>query len=274
MSNNRLSRVQHLKEVSACLELARSELGKRTLHSNQLVALRLRLAIEHICYCIADMHFRDKFRGDTRSWHASNLIEIISRSNPEIYGQKTITPENGTTPVIEIRFFDRAWLNKTYIKLGSIMHAPQSNSAFKSFSNFHGFLEETLTEIERVSEHGIVSVKVTDITTIKCECSKPLVVQNFTLTKNIATVCEHCGVTFETREIPNGVEIRKVPAHLTCDVCSYVIPIKVPDKDQGHTFSCEICAAEYASNLFSNSLVIWRLDNRFPVHVASAPETE
>jgi hypothetical protein len=242
-------------EKQEAFDAARDLLSRNDDSLLRYVALELRRCMEAVVYEKL-WGYRDWIPIDAaRSWQPPQAFKALLAVEPEADKSRTIAvamqkdpgvPSPG--PYQNLGVDHRpgyAWLEKTYHKLGSFLHARWPFAKSKNRSGMRQDFQRILTELEPFVSRTL-TVSIAMLVEFPCSyCGSVVKVSERGVKSNKEATCLKCSCRFSAQEEATGFTFHLDEPSQECETCHEQIFVPEREMKIGGRFSCRKCSTKY-----------------------------
>lgn len=247
-------------EKHQALDRAKELISRRDANELRYVALELRRCIEAVVYEKLWV-YRDRLPVEVaRRWQPPQAFRALLLMEPNAEHTKTVhfekqiaqsVPNSDPFQVLGTDHrFSTAWLNKTYNKLGSLIHisSPFAKSPAQNAIETAGeFLQQVAADLEPFVRQSFTSTLAV-VVDFKCsECGTIVKANAAGVEQAGEVICLNpdCGCRHFATDEGNGFIFRLDAMAAACPECSQDIHIPTQKLALGYRFSCDGCNRRY-----------------------------
>ncbi len=238
-----------------CLDRAKALLKSGDSASIRHACLELRMCMEAITYEKLGAYKSRLPPGVLARWQPPQAVAALLDLEDEAGAEYKLAfgPTGGALSYIgEHRTFALPWLRKNYNKLGALLHvrnqnAPDSDAGTRNSQKTRAYLDEIVTECERVVESSVTAT-MSRIVEFNCQaCGQKSVSNSASAERRGRVLCIHskCQAEHIVTRKDEELFFRLSGASFRCQACSgeMFVPSKALAVD--HEFACGECGRRH-----------------------------
>ena len=248
-------------EKHQALDRAKTLLSTSDELNLRYAALELRRCIEAVVYEKL-LAYRDRFSAEVaRKWQPPQAFRALLVMEPDAeqtsvirYARETEPGKRSDGPYqtlgTDIRF-SSTWLNKTYNKLGSVLHASwpfAKKGLTNALADCRNFLQDTCTELAPFVEKTFTATfaETASFNCIECGTTVKANVNGLRAAGEITCLNPECGCRYAVSISGEQYTFELEAVHAECPECKH--QIRIPEKRValGYVFSCSECGGKYS----------------------------
>ena len=252
--------MEPIAEKRQALDRAIEMISRDNSDELRYVALELRRCIEAVVYEKLWI-YRDRFPAEVaRKWQPPQAFKALLVMEPDAEHTKIVriakqtelgVPSTG--PFLTLgtdQRFSSTWLNKTYNKLGSYLHASwpfAKNPEKNSIETGREFLQQVAADMERFVRLSFTSTlaKLVDFQCSVCDTAIKANVAGVEQAGEVTCLNPECGCRYFATAQGNEFIFQLDALTATCSKCSLEIRIPTQKLALGYRFSCGDCNQQY-----------------------------
>lgn len=252
--------MEPIAEKRQALDRAIEMISRGNIDELRYVALELRRCIEAVVYEKL-WAYRDRFPAEVaRRWQPPQAFRALLVMEPNAEHTKIVRIAKQTEPGIPSsgpfqtlgtdQRFSSTWLNKTYNKLGSYVHASwpfAKNPEKNSIETGREFLQQVATEMEPFVRQSFTSTcaVVVDFQCSVCGTAIKANVAGVDQAGEVTCLNPDCGCRYLASKEGEKFIFQLDALTATCSDCSLEIHIPTQKLSLGYQFSCGNCNRRY-----------------------------
>jgi hypothetical protein len=242
-----------------CITKAKSLIASGDEASLRYASLELRMCMELITYEKLRTYSSMIPEAVLEKWQPPQAVKALLEFEPHAdknyvlsYGrQKGLgMPAETMTVLGEHTSLSYKWLRTHYNKIGNALHAQAKPNISPSGANRKDYLEEVISDLEKVLASRINGSGMRNVFSVECErCNDQVVVNTKSAKKTGRALCfkPGCGAEYTVKisDDEKKCEFLLIQSEFTCDACEKPIYLPTGELSIGRNFTCRSCNAKH-----------------------------